>query len=257
MCQQVLVARNMLSPPVCFSKNRKLLWDSGDCWNIPYYIGNTGLHYWHMKASEVRGDQREVGDSQRGALKKWNRLWPLFGSAWRFFWGLNWSSKIEGHLDSWKVYLFGNPMCTGKSNRKWMDLWPVIFPWMLIHNFQCVICLGGGWASTIEIEAKKQCISQRLEEKSCHNVRCHQRMMMMRLSGYPRSQDMIREKLLKVPRHKAVCVWEKRKLTWHMQIESCWQLLIYIYIYYTYGPQNRWVVHVIAMLHVWKSSQQW
>ena len=29
---------------------------------------------------------------------------------------------------------------------------------------------------------------------------------MMRLSGYPRSQDMIREKLLKVPRHKAVCV---------------------------------------------------
>lgn len=152
------------------------------------------------------------------------------------------------------------PMCTGKSNRKWMDLWllwPVIFPWMLIHNFQCVICLGGGWASTIEIEAKKQCISQRLEEKSCHNVRCHQRMMMMRLSGYPRSQDMIREKLLKVPRHKAVCVWEKRKLTWHMQIESCWQLLIYIYIYYTYGPQNRWVVHVIAMLHVWKSSQQW
>jgi len=30
-----------------------------------------------MKASEVRGDQREVGDSQRGALKKWNRLMTL------------------------------------------------------------------------------------------------------------------------------------------------------------------------------------
>jgi len=66
-----------------------------------------------MKASEVRGDQREVGDSQRGALKKWNRLMTLVWVGLKIFLGVELIFKNRGALG----FLEGVPVW--KPNVHW------------------------------------------------------------------------------------------------------------------------------------------
>ena len=179
-----------------------------------------------------------------------------------FFWGWIDLQKIEG--GTWILgrctcletqYVLENPIGNGWT----CDLW--FFPWMFNPPISSVsFVMGGGEALPLKLRQKSNAYHK--DSKKNH--------VTMTMWGATRGwwwwdcqgiQDLRIWFVKNCWKSRVIrqFVFEKRE-SWPgicklNHVDNYW--CIYIYILYTYGPQNRWVVHVIAMLHVWKSSQQW